>query len=228
MIKTVVILIIILYMVFLYIDLYNTRYIHLSERIKYTCIILCFFIALLSRNNPFDRYNMKLLQIGLLLTVIADFFLLILDDYYPFGVAIFTLAQITYSIRYDIKNTKNTIKNYTVVFMILFFIYAFVNMSIRIELLVPISLCYGTCLITNVHKAITVFKKNLYPKLNARMVALGMILFLLCDINVLLYNILKYTNQTEGIMYIISSFSMWLYYLPSQVLLALSGYNYDK
>lgn len=226
MIKVVLMLIIIFYLSFLYIDLFNMKYIQLSDRIKFICIILCFFLALLSNHNPFDKYNMQLLQLGLLLTVIADFFLLIVDDYYPIGVAVFAIAQITYTIRFDAGNKANIIKNYIVVFLILFLVYAVANSFIKIDILVPISLCYGISLVTNVYKSIVIFRNRIYPNPNAIMVALGMALFLLCDINVALYNILKLINETKGIIYRISSVSMWLYYLPSQVLLALSGYNY--
>jgi hypothetical protein len=171
---------------------------------------------------------MQLLQLGLLLTVIADFFLLIVDDYYPIGVAVFAIAQITYTIRFDAGNKANIIKNYIVVFLILFLVYAVANSFIKIDILVPISLCYGISLVTNVYKSIVIFRNRIYPNPNAIMVALGMALFLLCDINVALYNILKLINETKGIIYRISSVSMWLYYLPSQVLLALSGYNYKN
>lgn len=228
MVKIVLVLITMFYLSYLYIDLFNHRYFQLSDYIKYICIILCFVLSLLIRNSSFDEHDVKLLQIGLFLTVIADFFLLILNDHYAVGVSIFTVAQVTYSIRYNVKNKRSTIKNYIVIFGTVFLVYAIINRFVKMDLILPISLCYGICLIVNVHKSIVIFKQNLYPKPNGAMIAFGMVLFLLCDMNVALYNIFKYASQTDGIMYRISSVSMWLYYLPSQVLLALSGYEFEK
>ena len=225
--KVTLIFIIIFYLAYLNIDLFNVKYSNLSDKIKFICIILCFFLALLSKSNPIDSHNVRLLQYGLLLTVIADFFLLIVDSYYPIGVAIFTLAQIIYTIRYDPENKVNIIKSYILAFIILLFIYFIVKAFLNVDLIVFISICYGVSLITNVYKSIVIFRKKLYPNPNAAMVALGMVLFLLCDINVAMYNILEHVHKTGGIIYRIASVSMWLYYLPSQVLLALSGYKYE-
>lgn len=52
----------------------------------------------------------------------------------------------------------------------------------------------------------------------------------MCDVNVALYNIIGFISLTGkfiNLLYDISSISMWLFYLPSQVLLSLSGYKFD-
>ncbi len=90
-----------------------------------------------------------------------------------------------------------------------------------------IGLYYAICLLTSLTKAIKAYKYEIYPNPNGQMIALGMILFLLCDINVALYNILGYIGKVN-VFYNISFVSMWLFYLPSQVLLALSGYRYNN
>lgn len=226
-IKLILFLIIILYFTFLYIDLFNSQYLQVSNNIKFASIILCFSISLLSKNNAFDPYNIKLLQLGLFLTIIADFFLLIVNDYYEIGIAIFSVVQITYSIRYDIRYKRNTIKKYFVILAILFSTYVVVNSFVKIALLVPISLFYGICLMTNVYKSIIIYTHKIYPKPNGSMVAIGMFFFLLCDINVALYNIIRTTYfQFNTLLHQISFVSMWLFYLPSQILLSLSGYKF--
>ena len=54
---------------------------------------------------------------------------------------------------------------------------------------------------------------------------IGLILFLLCDINVLLFNLSSYINvssQMYAVLQIASTVLMWAFYLPSQVLIVLS------
>jgi hypothetical protein len=55
--------------------------------------------------------------------------------------------------------------------------------------------------------------------------AIGMVLFLLCDINVGIFNLADFlvidSNLFKSI-YGFSSIGMWLFYLPAQVLLAIS------
>ena len=54
---------------------------------------------------------------------------------------------------------------------------------------------------------------------------IGLVLFLLCDINVLLFNLSAYINvssQMYAMLQIASTVLMWAFYLPSQVLIVLS------
>ncbi|HHV46789.1 MAG TPA: hypothetical protein GXX53_07860 [Tissierellia bacterium] len=218
-------LIIMLYFTFLYIDLFNSQLYRLSANLKYICMLLCLGLSLFARNNYFNLQNVWLLHIGLFLTCLADLFLLIIDNYYEVGVAIFSIVQITYSIRYDVGNSKKTVRNFIICFLSLFMAYIIANLITELPALIPLALFYGICLITSVVKAVKAFVNEAFPKPNGAMMALGMVLFLLCDINVALYNVLG-TFNTSGFLYRISSVSMWLYYLPSQLLLSLSGYKF--
>ena len=60
--------------------------------------------------------------------------------------------------------------------------------------------------------------------------AAGMLLFLLCDINVGLFNMVGYVVVPENIYHILFSLSsilMWAFYTPAQVLIAVSSkYSY--
>jgi hypothetical protein len=57
-----------------------------------------------------------------------------------------------------------------------------------------------------------------------------MVLFLLCDINVGLFNLSDFITPSPAynIIYSISSILMWTFYAPSQVLIALSVENEKK
>lgn len=188
-------------------------------------MILIFIISIIIRKNPLSHKDLNLLQMGLFITLIADLFLLILDRHYILGIILFSMVQILYSFRYEYRNLKLTIRNFIIIFLGLSILHIVYNKFIaEIDFLWTIGLFYGICLLNSVVKAVKAYKYKTYPKPNRQMVLIGMILFLLCDINVAMYNILSYFSN-DNILYNVSSVSMWLFYLPSQVLLALSGYN---
>lgn len=214
MLKILLIIIALLYILFLYMDIFDIEFFITSDDIKYMCIVLCFFISLLIGSDTLNSRDILLLRLGLFFTVIADLFLLLLP-YHTIGVAVFCIAQILYSVRYD-KNVCLVLKKYLIIFLSVTVIYLTVNYFIKeVELLYPITFFYAIALVSNVIRAIKVCKEKRFPYPNRYMIAYGMILFLLCDINVALYN----TLLSNKITYVF----MWFFYLPSQVLLALSG-----
>ena len=230
-IKILLIPIGVLYFTFLYMDLFNIQVFMSSNMIKFICIILCFIISILTREHALCNRDISLLQIGLFITILADLLLLILDSHYILGITLFCIVQIIYSIRYDVGNTRSTIRKFIIIFVAIPIGYIVINIFImKVDFLFMIGLYYVVCLLTSLTKAIKAYKYKIYPNPNRHMIALGMILFLMCDINVALYNIIGFISLTGkfiNILYNISFISMWLFYLPSQVLLSLSGYKFD-
>lgn len=230
LINLIVGIILILYILFLYMDVYNVETIITSDVIKYLCILLCFFLAILSTKNPhIDKCNavdMRLLVFGMFITIIADLCLIILD-FFTLGVLLFTLVQITYSVRYTNKNIKVTLINFFIIFIFIAFGYGIAILFIEeISILLPISLFYGICLLVSVIKAIKASNNNLYTSKSKHMIVFGMVLFLLCDTCVALSNITMIFPLSGYIMTSLSAIAsllIWVFYLPSQLLLALSG-----
>jgi hypothetical protein len=242
--KVIVLIILILYVLFLYMDFYDAKAIITSKSIKYSCIILCFLLSIFSTKssllgldknkhshththmNIVNNRDVLLLQLGLFITIIADLCLVIFD-FYILGVVFFSMVQIIYSVRYAPENRKVTIISFFITFQCIGLSYLIASLFIKkINILLPISLFYSICLITSVIKSIKAFKNNLYKSPNKYMIVLGMILFLFCDICVALSNIdvcLPLTACTLVRFQQISSFLIWVFYLPSQLLLALSG-----
>jgi hypothetical protein len=217
--KILVSIIVIIYISFLYMDISNIG-VHISNVLKFISIILAFIISILGKKNSLSYKDIHLLQIGLFITIFADLFLLILDSHYILGMILFSIVQIIYSFRYDFRNVKPIIRNFIIIFLGLSLFYLILNRFINIDFILIVGVFYAICLLISVGNAIKAYKYKLFPKPNRQMILIGMILFLLCDINVALYNITReFVN--------ISSVSMWLFYLPSQVLLALSCYNYN-
>lgn len=229
-IKVVVVIILSLYAFFLYMDFYNVKFFIRIQSIKYFSIVLCFLLAMLSTRNSFkhrvNTADILLLRLGMFITVIADLCLVIFD-FYILGVVFFTLVQITYAVRYNTRKLKATLINCLIIFLFIVCSYELVNLFIvKVNILLPISLFYFICLTLSVSKAIKVWKNDLYPSTSKYMIVVGMILFLLCDLCVALSNI---TLLSPIAGYFLRSFEeicpflVWVFYLPSQLLLALSG-----
>lgn len=198
-----------------------------SDYIKYFCVLLCFLLSLLLGNHNFNIKDLRLLQLGLFLTCLADLCLIIFN-YFTLGIALFCLVQITYSLRYKINHTLLTLKYFALTFTCIFTIYVIINFTlVSLDILFVFGLFYSICLITSVIYAI----KNKYQKPNKYMVAFGMVLFLLCDINVALRNITSLIPLPETFTtatYQLSTTLIFVFYLPSQLLLALSGTDWGQ
>ena len=221
-IRVLLLFIVILYIWFMYMDIYDIQSSISSDGLKFLSMILVFIVSLLTRDDALSYKDLHLLQIGLFTTLIADLILLILDSHYVLGIFLFSIVQMLYSFRYEFRNLKLTIRNFIIIFLGLSIAYFILNrLVIDLDFIWIMGIFYAYCLLNSVAKAFKAYRYKIYPKPNRHMVLIGMILFLLCDISVAMYNVFN-----EGLLYNISSISMWLFYLPSQVLLVLSGYNY--
>ncbi|HZK33577.1 MAG TPA: lysoplasmalogenase family protein [Tissierellaceae bacterium] len=228
-VKRLLIILAVFYAIFMYMDLFKLQAFRYSNILKFVSMILIFIISFMTGRNALGDKDILLLRTGLLITLIADVFLLLLNSNYILGIGLFSIVQIIYSIRYKPGKIKTIIRNFSILALILFFVYILINkFFLKIDFLLVIGLYYGICLLSSTSKAIQAYKNKSYPRINSKFIVLGMILFLFCDINVALYNVIKSTAMSHPfttVLYNISFISMWLFYLPSQVLLSLSGYS---
>lgn len=224
-IKISSIIILVIYLVFLYID-FVSKYLRniYSVGLKYSTIVFCFIISLLIGSNGYSKEDTQLVQLARLFNLIADYFLVISCDF-SIGIFFFALVQITYIIRHSIMEDK---KYKNLVFLIIALtiaLIALVNIniaSIEKDLIILASI-YAALLTTSLYCAVSTISRSKYPKKSSWMIALGMFLFFMCDLNVGLYNILRESDIKFFLGYLI-----WLFYLPSQLLLTLSGFNIDS
>ena len=232
-----------LYGAFLTLDLTGGS-IRLSSYIKFSMIILCFCYVLLQGRSEGRSINF-FIQAAMLFTIISDLFLLILDQYY-YGVLTFIVVQQFYSLRLILLKDRNRgvwdypklripkltvtiLRNYlkrlglqvALAFMICLLLSYF---KIALEALIIATVFYFISILTNVISAIRL--AQIYPREKTNILfAIGMLLFLLCDINVGLFNLSGFISLPEGIyskIYEAASILMWTFYAPSQVLIALS------
>ena len=174
-----------------------------SDYYKYTVIITCVFIAFTA--SEFNQE--KLLKAAMLLTAAADLFILVLLIYTP-GIVIFCAAHTLYAVR-NARNVK------ILLIHIVSVASSFVCYIITNDALVSVSLLYVCCLLINAGS-------SLFTKKRRFLIITGMALFLCCDVCVLLYNTPSFRlNSVAGPL-------IWLFYAPSQLLLALSGVPKNK
>lgn len=230
-IKILLILICILYTVILYFDFFSTEFFSSLSLAKLISIMLCFSLSVLTGKDYLNKGDKYLLQSGLFITMIADFMILF-TDYLALGVGIFSIVHILYIMRYERNKSRLLLVRMVFLLLIILGIYLVTNFLImEINLLFAAALFYAVALIISVIKAIKSYRHKLFPYPNRSFIALGMVLFLLCDINVGIFNIIILTNNSNDIaslLYNISGLLMWFFYLPSQVLLSLSGYDFSS
>jgi hypothetical protein len=223
-IKISSIIIIVIYLVFLYID-FVSKYLRniYSVGLKYSTIVFYFIISLLIGSNGYSKEDTRLVQLARLFNLIADYFLVISCDF-NIGIFFFALVQITYIIRHSIMENKRYKNLIFFIIALMIALIALVNInitSIEKELII-LAITYAALLVTSLYCAVSTISRGKYPKKSSWIIALGMFLFFMCDLNVGLYNILRESDMKFFLGYLI-----WLFYLPSQLLLTLSGFNID-
>lgn len=229
----------IIFVAFLYLDNIGGYYL-ISSYIKYIFIILCFIYTLINYDGN-NKHKSWYLILGLGFTLIADCFLLLLGYGFEYGIAAFIIVQQIYGIMLDYNSRQvtrlvnssciyknNLFKRLLIKLSITFFITLLLYyLDSNIEIVVILSIFYFTSILMNTYRAIKVSMVFKEDRSNA-LFALGMIFFVLCDVNVGLFNLSTYLDlsATVAIPIIrISSLFMWFFYAPSQALIALSTRN---
>ena len=182
---------------------------HNSNWIKFGGILLCLAFALWAGTLPGGE---KLTGLALALTAGADVFLLLLDRYYLLGVGLFCLVQVCYGVR--IFQASGGRSWWAVRLAMggcaLFVLHALGLLTV----LNGLALLYFTNFLCNA------LVSWFCPGRGARLLSVGLCLFLCCDLCVAVF-------QNPGLfppeLSAFSRIGMWLFYLPGQVLIALSA-----
>lgn len=189
--------------------------------------------SLLSKHRKDQCIEALILQAGLFFTLISDLFILILD-YYFYGVLVFTLVQQLYSMRlillkYEKRDSTKKILLYgrrvTIQVVLAAIVCLFLLLvGVSLDRLLVASVFYFISILFNTIAAFSLAINDCKKRSNL-LYAVGMLLFLLCDINVGLFNLTGFIEMPKEIYSVIYSYSsilMWTFYAPSQVLIALS------
>ena len=207
-----------LYTLFLYFD-FNDINIEISNWLKYVGIIICVLTSLIpifSKNAAKTQY---FIPFSLFFTLVSDYFLLINTDknLYIFGVVIFIIVQLSYFIYIEtLKKNKTSFLISLIFRIILSSILIIVLSIIRFDLLSIVSACYFVELLMNFITSLSLIKINKYFLI----FSIGLLLFIGCDISVGLTNLDLFEGHIKNLV----SNLMWIFYLPSQVLISFSNY----
>ncbi len=175
--------------------------------VKYAGILLCLGFSLPACAKWGGD---KLVPLALALTAGADWFLLVRNDCYPLGIALFLCVQTAYYLRLRRGGAPAAYP-----------LRAGLALGTELGLYIlhlanPLNLLAGlyfSQLLSNTILAWTVKGRP------GRLFALGLALFVGCDVCVGLFNALPAPSP----LYSAASVGMWLFYLPSQALIALSA-----
>ena len=186
-------------------DIANDGYISVTA-LKYLAICLCFLTSL----HWAQQGGSTLQAFALGFTLAADTFLLLLDRWYIAGLACFCAAQAFYLARILRRNGGHSLWIIRLVLLaaVLAALWYFGQF---IVLNVLCALYFTTFLLTAIQSL---------PLRGAGCLKLGLLLYLLCDICVGVCNSPAWFGAAARHY---ASLGMWLFYLPGQALLAVSG-----
>ena len=177
-----------------------------SVPIKYGGVLLCLLFALACALRGGDR----LVPLALALTAGADWFLLVRNDHYALGVALFLCVQTVYYLRLRSHGASAAWPLRAGLALGAGLGLYGLGLASPINLLAGL---YFSQLLSNTVLAWTLRGRPW------RIFAAGLTLFVGCDLCVGLFNTLSAGHP----LYPAVSVGMWFFYLPSQVLIALSG-----
>ena len=185
-----------------------------TPSVKFAFIGGCLLVALLSGARRWNTRDWLWLVAALSFTLLSDYFLILRHEHL-FGVAAFCFVHICYIFR-AVKFKKN--------FLAPIFIFVIIWASaLAFGSVIVLAGLYAALFAVNIYVN---FKETRRPKLNHRLVTAGLVLFALCDICVMLVNLPRYANVTQDFS---AAFPLiWVFYLPSQALLAVSSYFFHS
>lgn len=164
----------------------------------------------------------KFILAGLSCTVIADFFLVVCSPIQQlWGMIFFLIAQSLYAAKLHLTSKNNLLLYARVILIVLALAVTVLVLREKTDVLALVSLCYYANLIVNIIVAFTQFKQN-------RLFPIALVLFLLCDtvigLQVACGTYLPISKSSLIYKIIFMDFHLsWFFYLPSQVLISLSG-----
>ncbi|MFV3010540.1 hypothetical protein ACLD43_03920 [Clostridium botulinum] len=222
----------IIYLFILNIDFFKIKALYkYSTNIKFVSIVICFVITLFIGKNIYDKKDLFILRLALFFTVLADFNMLILEKF-KLGILFFITVQSLYIIRHGrFKDVNGKVRfKYKDIYLFVFYLFLFIilkrlNLFSKESTLLSMAFIYALLLIHSLIRAYGTFNNNFFGKKTCKIISIGITLFFLCDLNVAFSNISFYLLSIKHIENLENVFLplIWFFYLPSQILLSLSG-----
>lgn len=210
------------YIIFMTLDLMN-QCADISNKVKFFSIVLCFLYALFNKKEKRSVY----LCTGLFFTVIADYFLVLHDSQY--GIIVFCIVQTIYSWWLCKDKHEFKVKIGIILISLLILLGVIVGIfKVTFAWILLFLFYYFMSIVSNVVVALR--RRN--EKYERKLFALGMVLFLCCDINVAILNVEDFLTISNGMFLSrivpIAQVAIWFFYLPSQLLIAYVARNVGR
>ena len=180
---------------------------------KYFSILLCFLWSLGSARN----LDGKLTCAALAFTLLADLFLLVLNRWYGAGVAFFCVVQLLYLTRIHRAGRRPlALRLLLRAGLAALLLIAGAALG-ALNGLTVLTLIYFSQLVSNFLAGLSLGRRGM-------VFTLGLLLFMGCDLCVGLNNLSSALPQAAVLTLLpFARVGMWLFYLPSQVLITLSA-----
>ena len=202
---------------------------------KFLIIILSTIIVFLIGKDGLNKKDTKTLKIIYIFIILSDISLALGDTAF-IGIIMFGVVQISLITRngvgiFEKLNSLNyrplrsvqfintILGTILLVLIALDFVYS-VGVSNK---LLYLMIFYGSLLCLSLWTAVMNHIIGIFPRINSLLVSIGMTFFLFCDLSVGFSLILE-----RGNYWIIADSLNWIFYTPAILLIALSGYDYNK
>lgn len=192
-----------------------------SRPLSFSAIVLAFLFSLWQLKD----HDHLLVAIALFFTLLADTYLVLLDSSKTIAMLAFNVVQIVYAYRiikyFKIKYPWQIHLILRLVIICLGEVMALIVLKGTFDIVIFLTMMYFANLFLNMLFSIVHFKENWR-------FAIGLLLFVLCDICVGLGELDSYlTITSNNVIYLIVNSPLdfvWLFYLPSQVFLSTSHF----
>jgi len=185
------------------------------DRILKFFLVVCCFINAFSKKGglALGEKDYNLLRVGMGLTVIADL-LMVIMDINVFGILAFCAVQAVYNYRYT---NLSRVKVQAIVGAVVFIAALLFS---KFDIIFASGCAYGIFVLYSLTGAF--MARGKYPMVNSSLIIIGMILFLACDIFVMISSLPILELYGEGVLDFVLK-GIWICYLPAQVLLSSSA-----
>lgn len=219
------------YAIFLFLDFCkgtDRNLVQASLWIKWLSVIGCFSFVTFYKPVPYRKKEKSVVSTALFFTVFADFCLLMTDQS-MIGVVCFLVVQTLYLYRLTMWNEEivfyKRIIGRILCSVVIYFVFFWIGNIRSMEF--PGIVLYFVSLIDNLTIAASICFYHVGSKRKSGCFFAGLCLLFLCDIQVAVHNadmfpelgILPFVSHSASF----AALAMWIFYLPSQVLIALSG-----
>ena len=217
-----------IYCSFIYLDVQNGGSRFSSNLLKYIGIILCNLFLLFYRQSVGYTQPFIAIHLSLMLVLICDYFLLFTSDF-VWGLLVFCIIQFIYF--FHIKGKYELFKYSSVIlFMTSLITFIAQENGMTTQFLEIVAVFYFLCLISNIIISLCQAKKA-PGNIREQFFTISLILFLLCDLNVGVVNLIQYIPDSlvfKWHLYEFSAILMWVFYLPAQVMMTVSALFYQR